>query len=193
LESFRRAQNGLGLKPIWEFEIGRYLLVGVTSTLVCLPVFFHDMLPEERQAWDELRAAHLESIRSVFRRLTPSQRVILFCHDPSALPFLWDEPEVRSRAGQIESTVIGHLHSNLLLWKSRMLAGMPPIRFMGNSVHRMSRALSKGRTWGPFRVKLCPALAGIELLKDGGFLTLTLEDRSASFTSHPLRWETSRQ
>jgi hypothetical protein len=39
----------------------------------------------------------------------------------------------------------------------------------------MSTALSEARHWRPFRVRLCPALAGLELLKDGGFLTMELD------------------
>jgi hypothetical protein len=100
---------------------------------------------------------------------------LLFCHDPTALPFLWREEAVRRRLPQIEQTIVGHLHSNLILWKARLLAGMPSIRFLGHSVKRMSMALREARYWKPFRVRLCPALAGIELLKDGGFLTAELD------------------
>jgi hypothetical protein len=57
-----------------------------------------------------------------------------------------------------------------------MLAGMPPIRFLGNGARRMSSALHDARLWKPFHVKLCPALAGIELLKDGGYLRIKLDE-----------------
>ena len=52
---------------------------------------------------------------------------------------------------------------------------MPPIRFLGHTVQRMSTALNEARYWRPFHVRLCPALAGIELLKDGGYCTLELD------------------
>jgi hypothetical protein len=39
----------------------------------------------------------------------------------------------------------------------------------------MSTALGEARHWKPFRVRLCPSLSGIELLKDGGFLTAELD------------------
>jgi hypothetical protein len=90
---------------------------------------------------------------------------------------------------QIEQTIIGHLHSNLVLWKSRWLAGMPPIRFLGHTVLRMSTALSEARLWRPFYVRLCPALAGIELLKDGGYWTVELDPEArqpARFRFHRL-------
>src|SRR5439155_16539093 len=109
-----------------------------------------------------------------FTELQPNQRVMLFCHDPTALPFLWREDAVRSKLPQIEQTVIGHLHSGLILWKSRVLAGIPRIGFLGHTAKRLSAALSEARSWQPFHGRLCPALAGIELLKDGGYLTAEL-------------------
>lgn len=120
-------------------------------------------------------------------RLESSQRVLLFCHDPSALPFLWRDDVVRARLGQIEQTVIGHLHTPVVLWKSRLLAGMPQIHFLGHTVRRFSGALHEARHWRDFRVRLCPALAGIELLKDGGFYAVDLDPGGsvpARFTLH---------
>src|ERR1035437_846853 len=189
LASWRRAREDLGLAPFWQIEIGRYVLMGFVSSLVALPVFAADMLPAERQEGEGLRAEHLGEICRAFAALRPSQRVLLFCHDPTALPFLWREETIRARLPQIEQTVIGHLHSNLVLWKSRLLAGMPPIRFLGHTVQRLSTALSEARQWRPFHVRLCPALAGIELLKDGGYLTAQLDPEArqpARFRFHRL-------
>ena len=163
--------------------------IGFVSSLVALPVFEADMLPAERPEWERLRAEHLAEIRRAFDALQPGQRVLLFCHDPTALPFLWREESVRAKLPQIEQTTIGHLHSNLVLWKSRLLAGMPPIRFLGHTVKRLSTALSEARYWRPFHVRLCPALAGIELLKDGGYCTLELDPEArqpARFRFHPI-------
>jgi hypothetical protein len=189
LDSWRRSVTNLGLKPFWRFEIGRYVLAGVTSSLIALPVMANDILPEERKEWERLREQHLTEIRDLFRRLEKDQRVLLFCHDPTALPFLWNEPEIQSRASQIEQTLIGHLHSNLILWKSRLLAGMPRITFMGHSVQKFSNALNQAKHWRPFKVRLCRSTAGIELLKDGGYLTarLDLEGKApAEFQFHAL-------
>jgi hypothetical protein len=96
---------------------------------------------------------------------------------------------VRSRVDQIEQTIIGHLHSPLILWKSRVLSGMPILRFLGHSVQRFSTALREARHWRPFKVRLCPSLAGIELLKDGGYYSMELDDSgsvSARFIRHRL-------
>jgi len=174
LESCRRAIETLGLRPFWSLEVGERLLVAAASSLVALPVFEPEILPDERAAWERLRAAHLDELRRTFASLRPAQRVLLFVHDPTALPFLAREEEIRSRLGQIERTVIGHLHSNLILWKARRLAGMPRLAFLGNTVRRYSAALRRAREWAPFNLLLCPSLTGIQLLKDGGFLRIEL-------------------
>ena len=189
LASWRRAQTDLALSPFWQLSIGRYVLIGVVSSLIALPVFEPDTLPQERDEWSAIRREHLARISEAFNNLGPDQRVLLFCHDPSALPFLWEEEAVRVKASQIEQTVIGHLHSNLILWKSRWLAGMPRITWLGHTATRLSSALGRARLWTPFRVRLCPSLAGIELLKDGGYLTVELGlagERPAVFHRHRL-------
>jgi hypothetical protein len=179
LASWQTAQEKLGLRPFWQLKIGRYVLIGVVSSLVALPVFRTDALAEEVPQWERLRASHLAEINQAFASLVPDQRVLLFCHDPTALPFLAQLAEVRARMPQIEQTIIGHLHSDLILWKSRWLSGMPRINFLGHTARRLSTALSQGREWKPFHVRLCPSLAGIELLKDGGYLTIELDPEGA--------------
>jgi hypothetical protein len=190
LGSWKRAIEDLGLEPLWRTDLGRYTLIGVTSSLIALPVFEADTLREELPEWRHLREQHLAGIRGIFASLPQDRRVLLFCHDPTALPFLWREEMVRAKLSQIESTIIGHLHSNLVFWKSRLLAGIPPIRFLGHTAKRLTTALRDARHWRPFHVKLCPAIAGIELLKDGGFLAVQLESEAnqpARFQFHRLR------
>ena len=188
LASWASRHGKLGLQPFWKLAIGRYLLLGVASPLIALPAQ-PDTLPEEWPEWQPLREAHLAEIRAAFDALPPEQRVILFCHDPTALPFLWREEAVRRRLPQVEQTIIGHLHTRLILWKSRVLSGIPPIRFLGHTVSRFTSALHEAHHWWPFRVRLCPALSGIELLNDGGYYTMQIDpaaDRPARFTFHPL-------
>jgi hypothetical protein len=189
LSSWRRAREELGLEPFWQVSLGKYVLMGVASSLIALPIFEPDTLESERPEWERLRADHLAEVCRAFTELQPGQRLLLFCHDPSALPFLGREPAVRARLSQVEQTIIGHLHSNLVWWKSRWLAGLPRIRFLGHTAQRLSAALRQARDWRPFRVRLCPSLAGIELLKDGGYLTVELEAEArepAHFRFHPL-------
>ena len=190
LAGWHRSVDELGIQPFWQLDLGRYVLMGVTSTLVALPVFGPDMLPGEQPEWEKLRERHLQDIRAAFTALAPDRRVLLFCHDPTALPFLLREETVRVRLPQIEQTIIGHLHSNLYLWKSKLLAGMPVLKSFGHTAQRMSAALNEARHWRPFRVRLCPSLAGIELLKDGGYFTVQLDpdgQRAAQFHFHRLK------
>lgn len=188
LHSWQRCINELGLRPLWKLPLGNYVLLSVTSSLVALPVFQSDMLPEERPAWERLRAEHLDEVRAAFSALRSGQRVLLFCHDPTALPFLWRDEIIRGKLPQIEQTIIGHLHSDLIFKTSNLLAGMPVIRFLGHSIQRMSTALNDARLWRHFRVRLCPSLAGIELLKDGGYLKVNLDPAA----NRPVRVEFRR-
>jgi hypothetical protein len=192
LASWDRARADLNLEPFWRRDVGRHVLLGVTSSLIAFPVFEPESIPEERGRWHALREAHMAQIRGAFLALRPEHRVLLFCHDPTALPFLWRDEAIRAHLGRVEHTIIGHLHSRLVFWKSRCLAGMPAIGCLGNSIRRMSTALRDARCWRPFRVRLCPALAGIQLLKDGGFLEILLDPtaaRPAEVRFHPLAWE----
>jgi hypothetical protein len=189
LASWHRATEQLDLRGFWQLKIGRFSLFGVASPLIALPANQTDTLPEEWPEWQRLRETHLAEIRFAFEALQPDQRVLLFCHDPTALPFLWREESVRRRLPQIEQTVIGHLHTRLVLWKSRVLSGIPPVRFLGRSVGRFTSALHEAHHWWPFHVRLCPALSGTQLLNDGGYYTVRIDpaaNQPAKFTFHPL-------
>lgn len=190
LKSWQRGIEELGIEPFWQLEVGPHLLLSCTSTLLALPVFAHDILPEERLAWEKLRAEHFATVRAAFAAVRPGQKILLFCHDPTALPFLARDAAVQAKLPQIERTIIGHLHSNLYLRLSRILSGMPAIKYFGHSIHRMSTALSEARYWKRFNVLLCPSLAGIELFKDGGYFTVELDPATpqpAVFQFHPLK------
>jgi hypothetical protein len=189
LASWRCATEQLGLQPFWKLDVGNYFLMGVTSSLLALPAHEGDALPDEWSEWQRLREAHLAEIRAALAALHPEQRVILFCHDPTALPFLGREKVVQQHLPQVEQTIIGHLHTRLILWKSRLLAGIPHICFLGKSVERFSSALHDAHLWKPFRVRLCPALSGCQLLNDGGYYVMKLDPAAkqpAQFIFHPL-------
>lgn len=188
LAGFFRAQSELELKPFWVRGFGKLVLMGITSSLVALPIYAPEALEAELPKWSNLRQRHMDEIRAAFTALKPDQRAILFCHDPTALPFLAQDKVISAKLRQIERTIIGHLHSRLILLKSRLLAGMPIIPFLGHTPHRLTAALREARWWKPFNILLCPSLAGIELLKDGGFCTMQCEPDSL----HPLRFEFHR-
>lgn len=191
LKSLELGQSELSLEPVWSRRIGIYVLAGVTSSLLALPVYERETLAEERPQWHELARQHRLAVEAVFDALTPEDRVLLFCHDPTALPFLWESESIRRRSSQIERTIIGHLHSPLFLKQSRILSGMPRIDFCGQAVRRMSSALSRSKEWRHFNILLCPSLAGLQLTREGGFYTVEIDPagkKCAEFQFHPVRW-----
>ena len=174
--SWRRATGELAISGFWQRRLGRrWVAMGLASSLWAFPAYESEALPEERPEWWRLRAEHVEGVRRAFEALGPEDQVILFVHDPTALPFVAAEPGLKRRLGQVRATVVGHLHSPLILRISQMLAGMPKISFLGNAIRRMTGALNRARAWRQFRLILCPSLTGIELLKDGGWLELELD------------------
>ena len=191
LKSFELAQSELRIEPIWTRRFGNYLLVGITSTLAAMSVYARESLDAERPQWEELSRQHLHAIEAVFNSLNTNDRVILFCHDPTALPFLWQLPAIRNHIGQLERTIIGHLHSPLVLKKSGLLSGLPKISFLGQAVHRMSAGLSKARDWHHFKILLCPSLAGLQITKHGGFYEMHLDpggQTPPTFQFHRIHW-----
>ncbi len=172
LDSWNRSVEGLRLAPVWTRAFGSLLLVGASSTPLALPVFLPDAPAEEHAAWRKIARETLDRVVEIFRGLKPEQRVLLFVHDPSALPFLGREPAIRERLAQVALTVVGHLHTTAVFRLGSALAGFPAVAFCGHTVRRYSNALQEARWWREFRTVLCPAPTGIQLLKDGGWLEL---------------------
>ena len=189
LESWRVTTRQLAIQSVWDHRIHDTVLIGVTSSLLALEVFRPEILPEEWPEWERLRAQHIEDLRLLFGQIKPSDRILLFCHDPTALPYLAQEDFVREKFCQLERTIIGHLHTPMVLFQTRVLSGCPPIPHFGKGIHRITRALNSARAWRPFKVLLCPSPAGSQLLKDGGYYTAQLRPGSpAEFTRHRLEW-----
>jgi len=181
----------LQLEPLWTRRFGKYVLIGVTSSLIAMPIYIRETVESERAQWEELSRQHLAGIESVFNALGADDRILLFCHDPTALPFLWRVEPVRARAAQLERTVIGHLHSSIVMKQSRILSGLPEIRFLGGSIRRMSQALSQAKNWRHFNVLLCPSLTGLQANRRGGFYEMELDPQArtpAQFQLHSIRW-----
>jgi hypothetical protein len=196
IESLNRLRGELACPDFWSRRVGVYHLVGVASSLVAYPSFKSEALEIERPDWERERKAHIARIGEVFASMRDGEKALLFCHDPTALPRLLEIEAVRRRLDAIEHTFIGHLHSNLIMAKSRLLAGMPRIGFLGHTVSKLSAALREARLWRPFHVTLCPALAGIELLGDGGFYEVELApegEAPARLRFCPLRPDPARR
>ena len=191
LKSLEIAQSELGLEPLWSKRFGKYVLIGVTSSLVAMPIYLRETLANERSQWEELARQHLHGVEAIFNVLAADDRVLLFCHDPTALPFLWKSNAVRTRKHQIEGTIIGHLHSSIILKQSRILCGLPKLTMFGQPIRRMTSALSQARDWRHFNVLLCPSLTGLQITKHGGFYEMDLDpdgSHSCQFQLHSIRW-----
>jgi len=191
IESWHRCTQDLALAPHWRRDLGSHTLLGVTSSLLALPMFEREMLPSETTEWRRIRQAHLVELGDLIASIPKDQPVVLFCHDPSALPFLAREPATQPLLPRIQRTIVGHLHSPLILRLSRTLAGMPEIAAAGQTARRLSGALRKAKDWTPFRVTLCPSPAGIQLLKDGGYLELVFDKttpKPPEIIRHRLAW-----
>jgi hypothetical protein len=172
--SWERSTSGLGIRPLWTHDLTTHVLMGVTSSLIGLSAFRPEIPPEEWETWERLRSDYMASLTEAFASVRASQRIILFCHDPTALPYLAEEPAIAEKLGQLECTVIGHLHSPWILRMSRCLSGMPELGLLGNTARRLSGALRKARRWRPFRLVLCPSPPGIQIAKDGGYLEIEI-------------------
>jgi len=189
--SLERCEQELGLKRFWVQEGGEGLVfIGVTSTLAAWPMFAPETPLPEHAWWQAQHEAHQQEISRAFDRVRADQRIVLCCHDPSALAYLHELPAVRRRLPQLAATLIGHLHSPLILGTARCLAGCPRITWLGTTARRYTTALRRARCWREFRVQLCPSPPGLQLLKDGGWLTADLgpERKSDRFTRHRLPW-----
>jgi hypothetical protein len=190
LASWRVTTEEMNIAPVWERRVANYVLIGVTSSLIALEVYEADALPEEVRGWQKLRAEHMQRVREILEGVQANERIILFCHDPTALPFLGAELFVQKKLRQIERTIIGHLHTPMVIWKARLLAGLPQITFMGKGIRRISRGLNRAHGWKPFNVLLCPSLSGSQLLKDGGYYEMKVKaGAAAEFARQWLKWE----
>ncbi len=186
--SFEHCTTTLGLSPAWSLDFGVYRLLGLTSTLLALPVFRDEIIPAELPAWEVARERQLQFFGEAIGGLAPGRRLILFVHDPTALSFLRDEPAMQARMADVEATVIGHLHTPLILNLARRLAGIPRIQWMGVTARRYTTALREAACWNAFKVTLCPSPSGCQLLKDGGYLRAELDPSGVN----PVRFERVR-
>ena len=190
LDRLRQCVGSLGLETCWVRDVGVYRMLGVTSSLLALPVFERELLDSDRSGWHDAREAQFRAVRTALDSLEPGRRLILFVHDPTALPFLDREPSMRKliASGAMAATVIGHLHTPMILTMARGLAGIPEVRGLGVTARRYTSALRQAACWKRFRLQLCPSPAGCQLLKDGGFLRAELDPSG----SRPLRWDRVR-
>ena len=78
-------------------------------------------------------------------------------------------------------------HNHLL---EAIVRRVPKVSWAGHSIRRYTAALNEARCWREFRVTLCPSPTGIQLLKDGGYLTSewSASGPQVSWKAHGLPW-----
>lgn len=171
LDSLTRGEQRLGIESFWHLEHASHHLVGVNSSLLTLGLFLPEALSHEVDSWKTLRDQHLERVSAYFEGLPSHARILLFCHDPSALAVLGELPAIQRRQSEILHTVVGHLHSPRLLALNRLIGHLPA---PPNSAYPIARIISEGargaRAWKDFRPVVCPSTYGVGNHVAGGVL-----------------------
>ncbi len=171
LSSLERGEKRLGIPSFWHEVDEDFHLIGVNSSLFTLDQFLPEALVHEIPEWERRRTRHHEEVSQAFSSLPARARVLLFCHDPSALHTLSHLPAVRERLGQVERTIIGHLHSPGLLQLARLLPRKPGAWRPRYPVARIiAHGLEGVQSWAQFRPVVCPSTFGTGHHIRGGLL-----------------------
>lgn len=171
LKSLERGLQ-LGLESFWEEARGTLTLMGVNSSLLTLELYLPEALPEEVEAWSAQREAHIGEIVERFAALPREHRVVLFCHDPSALGLLSGLPEVQQRIPQIACTVVGHLHTPMLMGLTRMMRHVPVPKTKYPIARIVTHGARGSQDWKQFHPVVCPSTYGVGKHLSGGILFL---------------------
>jgi len=177
LNSLEIGERQLHIPSFWHETAEEVHLLGINSSLFTLDLFLPEAIAEEIPEWQRRRAEHLEQVESAFDELARDARVILFCHDPSALTALSQLAVVRERLSQIELTVIGHLHSPTLLRLSRYAARLSNLKPHYPVARIVANGLSGAREWNMFRPVVCPSTFGTGHHVAGGILLIQRDER----------------
>lgn len=176
IDSLERGEKALGIPSFWHVVDEDFHLIGVNSSLFNLDLFLPEALHHEVPEWKRRRAEHIEHVRHAFDGLPRHARVILFCHDPSALTLLAQVPVVQRRLAHIELTVVGHLHSPSLLKLAKFAAKSAKNWKPKYPVARIiARSLEGVKTWAQFNPVVCPSTFGTGHHVGGGLLLIERE------------------
>ena len=167
----------LGLESFWEIAHDNVLLIGVNSSLLTLELYLPEALPEEVDDWASRREAHVQQIVERFRGIEDGHRVILFSHDPSAMGLLSSLPEVRKRLSQIECTVVGHLHTPMLMGLTRMMRHVPVLKTNYPIARIVTHGARGAQDWKRFNPVVCPSTYGVGNHISGGILLIEARSR----------------
>ena len=171
LKSLELGERRLGIPSFWHEVDEDIHLIGVNSSLFTLDLFLPEAIAEEIPKWRRKREQHIEHVSHAFDGLPREARVILFCHDPSALHALSQLPVVMDRRKHIEITVVGHLHSPSLMKLARIL---PVNRSRWRPKYPVARIIAHGlegvKSWRQFNPVVCPSTFGTGHHVRGGLL-----------------------
>lgn len=172
LSSLDVGEQQLRIPSFWHEVDEEFHLIGVNSSLFTLDLFLPEAIADEVPEWRRRRDEHIAQVIRAFEQLPARARVVLFCHDPSALTVLSGIPVIRRKLPQIELTVIGHLHSPTLLRLARYAARLSGI----NPRYPVARIVAKGlegaRHWKLFNPVVCPSTFGTGHHVAGGILVI---------------------
>ena len=182
LKSLQRGEELLGIRSFWTERVDGFHLVGVNSSLFVLDLFLPEALADEIPEWRRLRTEHIDQVNASFENLPADARVLLFCHDPSALSVISELPGVQRHISQIERTILGHYHAPSLLSLAKLVRLLPKLdpkypvaRITMHGVHGI-----KG--WRKFRPIVCPATFGAGHHVPGGVLFVETNERGQIVT-----------
>ncbi len=174
LDSLDLGERQLQIPSFWHEINGDVHLIGVNSSLFTLDLFLPEAIADEIPEWRRRRAAHIAQVIEAFDQLPARARVLLFCHDPSALTILGELPAIRRKLHQIEMTVIGHLHSPTLLRLARYAARLSGIKPRYPVARIVAKGIAGARQWTRFNPVVCPSTFGTGHHVAGGILLVTL-------------------
>lgn len=175
LASLDLGEQKLGIRSFWHERVGDIDVLGVNSSLITLDHFLPEALTDEIPEWKRRKAVHEAQVTEAFESLDPDARVILFCHDPSALGILIQNPAIEKRLSCIEMTVLGHLHEPRLL----TLVQKMPILPLWKPKYPVARIITEGiksaKTWARFNPIVCPSPFGAGNHLSGGVLFIEMD------------------
>ncbi len=170
LASLDVGEQQLGIRSFWHERVDDIQLIGVNSSLITLDHFLPEALTEEVPEWRRRREEHEQRVAETFATLEQDARVILFCHDPSALGVLIRNPIIYDKVRHIELTVLGHLHEPRLLSVIQRLPKLPEWKPRYPVARIITEGLRSAQTWSLFKPIVCPSPFGTGHHLSGGLL-----------------------
>jgi hypothetical protein len=182
LASLDLGEQKLGIRSFWHEQVDDFHLVGVNSSLITLDYFLPEALTEEIPEWQRRRREHEQQVYNAFAAMPADARVILFCHDPSALGVLVQNPLIRQKQAQIELTVLGHLHEPRFLQLLQRLPKLPRWKPRYPVARIVSEGIRSAKQWQPFNPVVCPSPFGTGHHLSGGLLFIEQDERGQLVT-----------